>query len=228
MPFAPCVCIGILLLPWFPCTWEKCIFDQVQRSIKVVSPPTGQYTSGHWSLSETASEENPVPHSSKHQRPKRAERHVESMTDPQPIRIKSWVPSESPARHRMGAREINDCSRWGCKRSFPFTVRCVVFFYMKYRQNMYSETEIRIYPICSYSHPIFGCLLIVRRVQDSLLLNRDINKYCKFIWRNSSTVNHMKYVLHVFFSDSLTLCTSQALSFVCSVSSSMNFDVYWF
>lgn len=97
MPFAPCVCIGILLLPWFPCTWEKCIFDQVQRSIKVVSPPTGQYTSGHWSSSETASEENPVPHSSKHQRPKRAERHVESMTDPQPIRIKSWVPSESPA-----------------------------------------------------------------------------------------------------------------------------------
>ncbi len=97
MPFAPCVCIGILLLPWFPCTWEKCIFDQVQRSVKVVSPPTGQYTPGHWSLSETASEKNPAPHSSKHQRPKRAERHVESMTDPQPIRIKSWVPTESPA-----------------------------------------------------------------------------------------------------------------------------------
>ncbi|XP_073692740.1 ciliated left-right organizer metallopeptidase [Garra rufa] len=35
-------------------------------------------------------------------------------------------------------------------------------------------------------------LLSVRRVPHSLLLNRDINKYCKFIWRNSSTVNHMK------------------------------------
>lgn len=97
MPFAPCVCIGILLLPWLPCTWEKCIFDQVQRSIKVVSPPTGQYASARWPLSETASEENPAPHRAKQQRPKRAERRVESMTEPQPIRIKSWVPSESHA-----------------------------------------------------------------------------------------------------------------------------------
>lgn len=69
-----------------------------------MSPPTGQYASAHWPSSEaainvpvTASEENPAPYNSKPQRYKRAERHVESMAVPQPIRIKIWIPSESPA-----------------------------------------------------------------------------------------------------------------------------------
>ncbi|XP_059378118.1 ciliated left-right organizer metallopeptidase isoform X2 [Carassius carassius] len=154
MPFAFRICIGVLLLPWFPCTWEKCIFDQVQRSIKVVSPPTGKYASALWSMSETASEENPAPHSSKHQRPKRAEIHLESTTDPQPIRIKIWVPSESPALTEL-------------------------------------ESE-RLMPAVDEAVGEVSSLLSVRPVQHSLLLNRDINKYCKFIWRNNSTVNHMK------------------------------------
>ncbi|ROI46741.1 Leishmanolysin-like peptidase [Anabarilius grahami] len=158
MPFAPCVCIGILL---FPCTWGKCIFDQVQRSIKVVSPPTGQYASAHWPLSEaainvpvTAPEENPAPYSSKPQRSKRAERRIESMAVPQPIRIKIWIPSESPA-----------LSDWE-------------------RERLMTAVDEAVNEVSS--------LLSVRRVPDNLLLNRDINKYCKFIWRNSSTVNHMK------------------------------------
>ncbi|XP_051754872.1 ciliated left-right organizer metallopeptidase isoform X2 [Ctenopharyngodon idella] len=161
MPFAPCVSIGILLLPWFPCTWGKCIFDQVQRSIKVVSPPTGQYASAHWPLSETAinvpvtaSEKNPALYSSKPQRSKRAEKHVESMAAPQPIRIKIWIPSESPA-----------LSDWE-------------------RERLMTAVDEAVNEVSS--------LLSVRRVPDNLLLNRDINKYCKFIWRNSSTVNHMK------------------------------------
>jgi len=101
MHFASFVCIGILLLPWFPCTWGKCIFDQVQRSVKVVSPPTGQYASAHWPLRETAinipvtaSEENLARVAP--QRPKRAEQNVESIAVPQPIRINVWIPSESP------------------------------------------------------------------------------------------------------------------------------------
>ncbi|KAK9971458.1 hypothetical protein ABG768_024824 [Culter alburnus] len=154
----PCVCIGVLLLPWFQCTWGKCIFDQVQKSIKVVSPPTGQYASAHWPLSEaainlpvTASEENPAP---KPQRSKRAARHVESMAVPQPIRIKIWIPSESPA-----------LSDWE-------------------RERLMTAVDEAVNEVSS--------LLSVRRVPDNLLLNRDINKYCKFIWRNSSTVNHMK------------------------------------
>ncbi|XP_050971576.1 ciliated left-right organizer metallopeptidase isoform X2 [Labeo rohita] len=151
MPFALCVSIGILLLPRFPCTLGKCIFDQVQRSIKVVSPPTGQYAFAHRSLSETASQENPAPRSSKHQR---AERRVESMTDLQPIRIKAWIPSESPA-----------LTEWE-------------------RERLMSALDDAVSEISN--------LLSVRRVPHSLLLNRDINKYCKFIWRNSSTVNHMK------------------------------------
>ncbi|XDV18581.1 hypothetical protein PO909_024240 [Leuciscus waleckii] len=168
MHFAPCVCIGILLLPWFPCTWGKCIFDQVQRSIKVVSPPTGQNASAYWPLRETAinipvtaSDENLAP-----QRPKRAEKHAEFMAVPQPIRIKVWIPSESPA-----------LSDWE-------------------RERIMTAVDEAVNEVSS--------LLSVRRVPDSLLLNRDINKYCKFIWRNSSTVNHMKIlllkILHLLFS----------------------------
>ncbi|XP_027143691.1 leishmanolysin-like peptidase 2 isoform X2 [Larimichthys crocea] len=33
-------------------------------------------------------------------------------------------------------------------------------------------------------------LLSVNRVQGPLLLSRDVNKYCKFLWRNSSTANY--------------------------------------
>lgn len=136
----PCVCIGILLLPWFPCTWGKCIFDQVQKSIKVVSPPTGQYASAHWPLSEaainvpvTASEENPAP---KPQRSKRAARRVESMAVPQPIRIKIWIPSESPAlsgweRERLMTavdEAVNEVSS---------LLSGVWLFYVQYRQNKY-------------------------------------------------------------------------------------------
>ncbi|XP_026154387.1 leishmanolysin-like peptidase 2 [Mastacembelus armatus] len=37
---------------------------------------------------------------------------------------------------------------------------------------------------------IVSSLLSVNRVQGPLLLSRDINKYCKFVWRNSSAINY--------------------------------------
>lgn len=88
MAFLHCVCIGVLLLPWFP-SWGKCIFDNVQTSVKVVSPPK-QHNLAHRSSGETAlSYQKP-------QRSKRADGDVESF-DLQPIRIKTWIPKESPA-----------------------------------------------------------------------------------------------------------------------------------
>lgn len=72
-------CVGILLLPWFSCARGKCIFDQIQRSVNIVSPPTGQYASAHWFKTQ------------------RSKRHIASMGDFQPIRIKTWIPPGSPA-----------------------------------------------------------------------------------------------------------------------------------
>nr|XP_021333818.1 leishmanolysin-like peptidase [Danio rerio]A0A1D5NSK0.2 RecName: Full=Ciliated left-right organizer metallopeptidase; AltName: Full=Leishmanolysin-like peptidase 2; Flags: Precursor [Danio rerio] len=130
------LCIGILLLPWFPCVCGKCIFDQIQRSVNVVSPPTAQYASAYRFKTQ------------------RSKRHIMPMDNLQPIRIKIWIPSESPA-----------LSDWE-------------------REKLMSAVGEAVSEVSS--------LLSVKRVKDRLLLNRDVNKYCKFIWRNSSTLNHMK------------------------------------
>lgn len=101
MAFLHCACIGIVLLPWFQCTWGKCIFDQVQRSVKVVSPSINKKNLDHWSVNETTlnyqtliieSEDKSAKHP---QRSKRSDR--DEFPDPQPIRIKTWIPSESPS-----------------------------------------------------------------------------------------------------------------------------------
>nr|XP_057921917.1 ciliated left-right organizer metallopeptidase [Doryrhamphus excisus] len=39
---------------------------------------------------------------------------------------------------------------------------------------------------------IVSSLLSVQRTSSPLLLRRDINKYCKFLWKNSSTINYNK------------------------------------
>ncbi|XP_073715774.1 ciliated left-right organizer metallopeptidase isoform X2 [Misgurnus anguillicaudatus] len=158
MAFLHCVCIGVLLLPWFQCCWGKCIFDKVQRSVKVVSPSISKQNLGHWSVNETArnyqtlitgSEDNSAEHS---QRSKRSDR--DTFPDPQPIRIKTWIPRESPILSDQEGERL---------------------------MAAVNEAIIKV-----------SSLLSVIGVPDRLLLNRDINKYCKFIWRNSNTVNYMK------------------------------------
>ncbi|TRY57487.1 hypothetical protein DNTS_014233, partial [Danionella cerebrum] len=136
MPLASCVYFATILMLWFSCeSWGNCIFDNVQSSVKIVSPPTGQRSSSHWSQSM------------------RHKRHLRSMMSFQPIRIKTWIPVESPA---LSERE---------KDRLTMTVDDAV--------NKVSR------------------LISVRRASNPLLLNRDVNKYCKFIWRNS-TGNHIK------------------------------------
>lgn len=111
MAFLHCLYIGILLSPWFP-SWGKCIFDKVQGSVKVVSPPIKQHNLSHWSLKETAlsyqrliiGSENPAP-VSKPQRTKRADKEEESF-DLQPIRIKTWIPKKSPALSHLESERL--------------------------------------------------------------------------------------------------------------------------
>eukprot|EP00063_Salmo_salar_P087604 XP_014062439.1 PREDICTED: leishmanolysin-like peptidase [Salmo salar] len=73
---------------------------------------------------------------------------------PQPIRIHTWVPRDSPALFQV-------------------------------------ESE-RLEPAVREAVGIVSNLLSVNRVPGHLLLSRDINKYCKFIWRNASAANYNK------------------------------------
>ncbi|XP_041821651.1 leishmanolysin-like peptidase 2 [Chelmon rostratus] len=57
--------------------------------------------------------------------------------------------------------------------------------------NSLSEAEKeRLHAAVEEAVRMVSSLLSVNRVRGPLLLSRDINKYCKFLWKNSSTVNY--------------------------------------
>ncbi|XP_071397111.1 ciliated left-right organizer metallopeptidase-like [Centroberyx affinis] len=137
-----------------PGALEKCIFDEVQSRVGVVtaasihpdSPPRearhhpGRRVSplGALSLKQRRSLRGlalPVP-----------------VSQPQPIRIRTWVPRE--------------------------------------RRDLSQAEKARLEPAVGEAVGIVSSLLSVSRVAGPLLLGRDINKYCKFLWRNSSTANY--------------------------------------
>ncbi|XP_072543599.1 ciliated left-right organizer metallopeptidase [Salminus brasiliensis] len=163
----------LLLHLWPLCIWGRCIFDQVQSSVRVVSSPILQPNPYDWPLNEAmVKQQVPVisvgrddltlqttqrsqDATSRHPqslRIRRMEKGWIKALQPQPIRIKTWTSRESPV-----------LSHW--------------------------ERE-RVEAAVSEAISTVSKLLSVRRVPDRLLLNRDINKYCRFIWRNSSTYNY--------------------------------------
>ncbi|XP_047668344.1 leishmanolysin-like peptidase 2 [Tachysurus fulvidraco] len=79
---------------------------------------------------------------------------IKVIDKPQPIRIKTWTPTESPV-----------LSQW--------------------------ETE-RLEAAVSDAISAVAKLIAVQRVSRKLLLNRDINKFCRFIWRNRTSTNFNK------------------------------------
>ncbi|XP_069575104.1 ciliated left-right organizer metallopeptidase [Brachyistius frenatus] len=56
--------------------------------------------------------------------------------------------------------------------------------------NLSEAEEGRLEAAVEEGVRVVSSLLSVNRVRGLLLLSRDINKYCKFLWRNSSTVNY--------------------------------------
>ncbi|XP_053537798.1 ciliated left-right organizer metallopeptidase [Ictalurus punctatus] len=165
----------LFLLLLVLCVWGKCIFDEVQSSIQVLSPPDNQPRSSDWAFIEDdvksevsvneqedwlthvqiQNHQNVISQYSPPQRSKRMARVRIKVTDnPQPIRIKTWIPRESPI-----------LSQWETER-LEAAVRDAISTVSK--------------------------LLSVWRANKKLLLNRDINKYCRFIWRNSSSANFNK------------------------------------
>ncbi|XP_070978112.1 ciliated left-right organizer metallopeptidase [Oncorhynchus clarkii lewisi] len=137
----------VVVVIWLPGALEKCIFDEVQQSVTVVPTPTdpdgphpkttASNNVGHQTRL-TASEDTLAP----------------PTNHPQPIRIHTWVPRDSPALSQV-------------------------------------ESE-RLEPAVREAVGIVSNLLSVNRIPGHLLLSRNINKYCKFIWRNASAANYNK------------------------------------
>ncbi|XP_074518457.1 ciliated left-right organizer metallopeptidase [Halichoeres trimaculatus] len=59
----------------------------------------------------------------------------------------------------------------------------------KESSNLLEDEKERIEAAVEEAVKVVSSLLSVSRVQGPLLLSRDVNKYCKFLWRNSSTAN---------------------------------------
>ncbi|XP_020346338.2 leishmanolysin-like peptidase 2 [Oncorhynchus kisutch] len=163
----------VVVVIWLPGALEKCIFDEVQQSVTVVTTPTdpdGPHpkttASNNVGLQTrlTASEDTANPFqipsfalqlsSSQRPRRKRTRELAPPTNHPQPIRIHTWVPRDSPTLSQV-------------------------------------ESE-RLEPAVREAVGIVSNLLSVNRVPGHLLLSRNINKYCKFIWRNASAANYNK------------------------------------
>lgn len=101
----------LFLLLLMPCMWGKCIFDEVQSSVRVLPPPDNRLSpSDDVKLDVSANKQedwlthvqvqnhqNAVSQYYSSQRSKRMTRDRIKVNDkPQPIRIKTWTPRESP------------------------------------------------------------------------------------------------------------------------------------
>ncbi|XP_062373251.1 ciliated left-right organizer metallopeptidase [Sardina pilchardus] len=150
----------LLLSLWFQSTQGRCVFDEVQQSVRVVTPVTGSSPTKHIEVSDSlavfpASEQIGAFRwtrgtSLQYLQPQRTR--GQAMTDMAPIRISTWIPQESVP--------LSEVDRERLDSAINQTVRIV------------------------------SGLLSVRHIPGPLLLSRDINKYCKFIWRNASAANY--------------------------------------
>ncbi|GAA6091540.1 leishmanolysin-like peptidase 2 [Tachysurus ichikawai] len=96
---------GLLpLLLLMPCVWGKCIFDEVQSSVRVLSPPDDRPHSSVWTFRDNVKREVSVreqeellihDHIQNHHKRAVMDR-IKVIDKPQPIRIKTWTPPESP------------------------------------------------------------------------------------------------------------------------------------
>uniref|UniRef100_UPI0037E9ADCC ciliated left-right organizer metallopeptidase n=1 Tax=Semicossyphus pulcher TaxID=241346 RepID=UPI0037E9ADCC len=122
-----------------PGVLQKCIFDEVQAQAGAAraapNEPRLLKPVGHTGRRRSLGKKAPP-----------------TPASPQPIRIRTWIPSES---NNLPEAE-------------------------KERMEAAVEEAVRM----------VSSLLSVKRVPGPLLLSRDINKYCKFLWRNSSSANY--------------------------------------
>ncbi|XP_066579039.1 ciliated left-right organizer metallopeptidase [Amia ocellicauda] len=178
-PLMPRLLLWLLLLR-LPESRGRCIFDEVQSTVRVVSPPPGtepitmppriRDTAPHMHVSPTVTTlqtPSPARQSLLWQAPPTAAPIPAHRRDPRhsappplssdrppvlPIRIRPWTPSESPA--------------------------------------LSTQERQRLEPALAEALSTLTRALSVSRVQGRLLLSRDIGSYCRYTWRNSSAANY--------------------------------------
>ncbi|KAG7462135.1 hypothetical protein MATL_G00199420 [Megalops atlanticus] len=173
-----------LKLLWFWVLWlhtrgtfEKCIFDDVQPLVRVVAPPL------HPSPSPTHNMAAP------------SETPAGAQTGATPTRPKSAPPprnmlSKQSSRKRTfrnSAPPTQQSIHSDSPALLPIRIRTWVPQEGPVLSQMESE---RLEAAVSEAVSTVAHLLSVIRVSGPLLLSRDINKYCRFIWRNASTANY--------------------------------------
>ncbi|XP_030609410.1 leishmanolysin-like peptidase 2 [Archocentrus centrarchus] len=139
LPPSQSLWVGMLLVVVvveLPGALQRCIFDEVQAQVRAVDSPPNEPRLRRWAKQRSILGKFAAP----------------TPTQPQPIRIQTWILRESDS--------LSDAERGRLEAAVEEAVRMV------------------------------SSLLSVNRVLGPLLLSRDINKYCKFLWRNSSTINY--------------------------------------
>ncbi|XP_039679547.1 leishmanolysin-like peptidase 2 isoform X1 [Perca fluviatilis] len=153
----------VMVVVEFPGALQKCIFDEVQAQAGVVraapihpdSPPNEPRLEAQaGTFGQQTNRPGQRASSLRGQTQRRSLRKMALPTtaSPQPIRIQTWIPTES--------------------------------------NNLSEAEKERLEAAVQEAVRMMSSLLSVNRVSGPLLLSRDINKYCKFIWRNSSSANY--------------------------------------
>ncbi|KAG8006106.1 Leishmanolysin-like peptidase [Nibea albiflora] len=167
----------MIMLLEFPGALHKCIFDEVQAQSRVVraadSPPNEPRL--------RARAGRRTHHPGWRSSPPRGLTLRPTPASPQPIRIRSWIARESS--------NLSEAERRRLEAAVEEAVRTV-------SSSLSGEKQTRHTCIYTQYHEPSQAVHLssVNRAQGPLLLSRDVNKYCKFLWRNSSTANYNRCV----------------------------------
>ncbi|KAJ8344682.1 hypothetical protein SKAU_G00288750 [Synaphobranchus kaupii] len=163
--------LGLWLLLRAPASFEKCIFDDVQSLVKVVAPPP-------WTVLDTPTSSGAVTPVTAPKSVPPYHRALPARKPPSPARKRTYrqlvPPTQTPIH-----------SGWPA----PLPIRIKTWILKESPALSQMERE-RLEPAVNEAVSTVSSILSVNRVPGPLLLSRDINKYCKFIWRNSSTANY--------------------------------------
>lgn len=190
--------LAVLGLLWgaLPGSRQKCVFDEVQDQVRLVRAAPFK-PQGPLNDSRT-SREQPSGHQERTPPLKEVTR---SIGAPQPIRIRTWVPVErdnqSEAEKQRLEAAVNEAVRTvSSLLSGEKAVFIKLFMRAVPSLNLFIsiclDVGLLLY-IFEQSDLTRNIILIVNRVTEPLLLRRDINKYCKFLWRNTSSANYNRF-----------------------------------
>ncbi|XP_069044821.1 ciliated left-right organizer metallopeptidase [Lepisosteus oculatus] len=197
----------LLLWPlflWVPASRARCLFDEVQATVRVVAPPLSREappSQGHPGTAggnRTAQATPPgaidTPRCGQSP-PTRAKawpaqshlREAPPTSDSAPPRRRSSRSSVLPLQPRAPPPQASPLGHSDAPPALPIRIRT----WRPRESPALSALEgQRLEPAVAEAIRTVSGALSVIRVPDRLLLVRDVNKYCKFIWRNSSTANY--------------------------------------